>query len=153
MKKRVPVAMMMMVAAAVGCTQHTPGGPGVATPANPATTTTANRPTYSDAENTFSMSVPTLATRVTQGETKVATISLSRGTNFQEDVTLQFSNLPAGVTFDPASPLIGRGDKETTVRVQAAETAAIGDFTINVIGHPTKGVDATSEMKLVISKK
>ena len=139
-----------------GCTQGTPGGPGVSsTPSTPGTptTTTAQKPVIGDAEETFSLSVPSLSTNLKQGEIKAATISLTRGKNFDEDVTLEFADVPAGVTIDPASPVIKYGDKETNITFQAADDAALGDFTIKVTGHPTKGVEAKTEFKLNVAEK
>jgi len=147
--------MGALVATAVGCTQQTPGGPGVANPApsSGATSTSANRPTYSDSADTFSLSVPTLATRVTQGESKTAKIGLSRGSKFREDVTLRFENVPQGISIDPLSPSIASGESDAAVNITADADAAAGDFSIKVIGHPTTGADATSELKLVVSQK
>lgn len=139
-----------------GCTQGTPGGPGVSsmpsTPGTP-TTTTAQKPVIGDAEETFSLSVPVLSTNLKQGETKAATISLSRGKNFDEDVTLKFADVPKGVTIDPADPVIKHGDAKVNITFQAADAAALGDFTIKVTGHPTKGADAKTEFKLNVAEK
>ena len=37
--------------------------------------------------------------------------------------------------------------------VTAADEAALGDFTIKVTGHPTKGADASNEFKITVDKK
>jgi hypothetical protein len=159
------VAMAMM--AANGCAPGTPGGPGVpskpATPATPATPTTpampatpatpAEKPVFGEAEETFNLSVPALSTHLKQGETKVASISLARGKNFDEDVTLEFDDLPKGVTIDPASHVIKHGDTEAKFTFQATDDAALGDFTVKVTGHPTKGADAKTEFKLTVDEK
>lgn len=139
-----------------GCTQGTPGGPGVSsTPSTRGTptTTTTQKPVIGDAEETFSLSVPSLSTNLKQGETKAATISLSRGKNFDEDVTLKFADVPKGVTIDPAEPAIKHGDAEVNITFQAADDAALGDFTIKVTGHPAKGADAKTEFKLNVAEK
>ena len=145
----------MALVAANGCTQGTPGGPGVPSkPATPATAATpAEKPVYGTAEETFNLSVPSLSTHLKQGETKAASISLSRGKNFDEDVTLKFDDVPQGVTIDPASHVIKHGDKEAKFTFQAADDAALGDFTIKVTGHPTKGADAKTEFKLTVAEK
>ena len=122
------------------------------TPSTP-TTTTAQKPVIGDAEETFSLSVPSLSTNLKQGEIKVATISLSRGKNFDEDVTLKFADVPKGVTLDPADPVIKHGDAEVNITFQAADDAALGDFTIKVTGHPTKGTDAKTEFELNVTEK
>jgi hypothetical protein len=134
--------------ALTGCNgKSTPGGPG-------ATNTTTGKGTHLGQEdNSFKLSTPTLATRLKQSESKVASIGIKRGKNFDQDVTLKFESLPQGVTIDPASPTLKHGDEEVKVTIKAADDAAVGDFTVKVVGHPKEGPDATSELKLTISKK
>lgn len=149
----------MALVASNGCTQGTPGGPGApSTPSTSSTsskptTTTAQKPVFGTAEETFNLSVPSLSTNLKQGETKAASISLARGKNFDEDVTLKFDDVPKGVTIDPASPVIKHGDTEAKITFQAADDAALGDFTVKVTGHPTKGADAKTEFKLTVDEK
>ncbi len=146
------IAFMGLV---VGCNeQRVPGGPGaVNTPAQPGTTTTANRTTYGESEETFALNVPTLSTKVKQGEATTAKISVSRGKNFDEDVTLSFINVPKGVTMNPATMVLAKNEKEASVEIHAADDAALGDFTVKVVGHPTKGADGSNELKLTVSTK
>ena len=155
--KSLHVGLVAMALAALnGCTQGTPGGPGASnTPSKPGTptTTTAQKPVLGQAEETFNLSVPSLSTGLKQGETKSASISLSRGKNFDEDVTLKFDDVPKGITIDPASHVIKHGDTEAKITFQAADDAALGDFTIKVTGHPTKGADAKTEFKLTVAEK
>src|SRR5947209_5309313 len=130
-----------------GCnTKSTPGGPGATKP-------DTNKPTLGQTEETFSLSVPTLTTHIKQGETKSEAVSIKRGRNFDEDVTLKFENVPNGVTITPSSSTIKHGDTEAKITIKAADDAAVGDFTIKVTGHPGKGTDATSEFKLTVDKK
>src|SRR5262249_2350679 len=130
-----------------GCnTKSTPGGPGATKPEG-------SKPALGQAEDTFTLSVPTLTTHIKQGETKSETTSIKRGRNFDEDVTLKFDNVPKGVTITPSSSTIKHGDTEAKVTIKAADDAAVGDFTIKVTGHPSKGNDATSEFKLTVDKK
>jgi hypothetical protein len=128
----------------VGCHPGTTGGPGV-----PGGRGTLTHP----AENTFSLDVPNLATKVKQGEAKEVTIGLDRGKNFDQDVNLKFEDLPTGVTIEPASPTIKHGEKDAKVTVHAADDAAIGDFTVKVVGHPNKGENAANTFKLTVEKK
>lgn len=145
--------LALAVVLGIGCSESTPGGPGVVTNPPQSTTTTALKPVLGPDENTFSLSVPVLSTHLKQGEAVVGTISLSRGKNFDEDVALTFAGLPQGVTVEPASAMIRHGDSEAKVTFQASDDAALGDFTIKVMGHPTQGADAKSEFKLSVDKK
>ncbi len=145
--------LALTVVIGVGCSESTPGGPGAVTTPPQSTTTTALKPVLGPDENTFSLSVPVLSTHLKQGEAVSGTITLSRGKNFDEDVALTFSGLPQGVTMEPMNAIIRHGDAEAKVTFQASEDAALGDFTIKVMGHPTHGADAKSEFKLTVDEK
>jgi hypothetical protein len=146
MKRSFAVLLATGLVACPGCNQSTPGGQGVTNPPH-------MRPVYGEAENTFNLSVPRLSTTLHQGETKDASIGIERGKNFDGDVTLKFADGPKGVTLDSANPFIKHGDTEAKVTLKATDDAALGDFTIKVTGHPTKGVDATNEFKITVVKK
>jgi len=105
-----------------------------------------------DKEN-FSLTLPTLSTKLKQGEAKTVSISISRGKNFDQDVSLKFGTLPQGVTLDPAAPVLKHSDTKVDVTVKAADDAAVGDFTIKVFGQPAKGKEATNELKITVEKK
>lgn len=137
----------MAITAAIGCNQDsTPGGPG-------ASTTSAKKPVVGQADDTFTLSVPSLGTSLKQGESKVVTLGIKRGTNFDGDVSVKLEGLPKGVTADPSSPSIKHGEAEAKFTLKAADDAALGDFTAKVIGHPSKGTEAASEMKITVNKK
>ncbi len=141
----------LLVAALVaftGCNgKSTSGGPG-------ATHTGSGKGTQlGQADNSFKLSTPTLATKLKQSESKVAALGIKRGKNFDQDVTLKFEGLPQGVSIDPASPTIKHGEEEAKVTIKAAEDAAVGDFTVKVVGHPKDGPDSVSDLKLDVSKK
>jgi len=126
-----------------GCTQGTPGGPG----------TTVNKPVYGQADNTFNLSMSELSSSLQQGETIKVTIGIKRATNFDEDVSLSFDNVPSGVAIEPASPVIKHGDTDVTMTMKAKDEAALGEFKVKVTGHPAKGSDAQDEFKLTIAAK
>lgn len=95
-----------------------------------------------------------MSTSLKQGETKSASIAISRGKDFDDDVQLSFTGIPAGVTLDPLNPMLKHDDKDVKINVTAGTDAAIGDFTVSVKGHPTKGgADATDDFKLTVSAK
>ncbi|SRR5579875_3695908 len=150
--KRIYVGLAAAALAAfLGCegTKSTPGGAGVTNRG----TGGAKVPSVGKPDNSFTLSTPTLSTKLKQSESEVVKISIKRGKNFDQDVSLRFEGLPKGVSVEPASPTIKHGEDEAKVTVKAADDAALGDFTVKVIGHPKEGPDGTSEMKLTISKK
>jgi hypothetical protein len=132
----------------VGCNKGTPGGPGATNTGSHSVTTAV-----STAEDTFTLSTPTLSTHLKQGESKVVTIGIHRGKNFGQDVSLKLDGLPEGVTADPSAPTIKAGDEDAKVTFKASDKAALGDFTVKVTGHPGKGADASHDLKLTIEKK
>jgi len=135
----------------VGCNSGTPGGPGADKEKDKKSKVERAEDRVRQAEDTFSLSVPTI--KLKQGESKGGTVGISRGKNLDEDVALKFDNLPKGVTIEPADAVIKHGDKEAKLTFKAADDAALGDFTVKVIGHPQKGGDATNELKLTVEKK
>jgi hypothetical protein len=141
-------SLLIVVAVASGCNRGTPGG---------STSGGDHKPLLGEAEGSFRITVPTFSTSLKQGETKVVTLGIKRGKNFDEDVNIKFENLPTGVTIDPPTTEIKHGDTEAKVTVKASDKedtkAAVGDFTVKVIGHPAKGGDATNDLKLSIAKK
>ena len=145
MKVTFAVVLLMTLVAFTGCNQGTSGGPGATDP-------NAKKPVYGEADDTFNLSVPLLSTAVKQGEAKAVSISIKRGKNFDEDVTLNFTGLPKGVTLDPTHPRIKHGDTEAKLMLKTTNAASLGDFTIKVMGHPTKGVDASTEFKITVDK-
>jgi hypothetical protein len=105
------------------------------------------------AKETFTLSVPALTTTLQQGGAQAIAIGIQRDKNFDQDVTLKFTDVPKGVTFEPARPVIKHGDTETKFTLRGADDTALGNFAIHVTGSPTKGADASREMKLTVTKK
>jgi hypothetical protein len=133
--------------AGAGCQgKSTSGGPG-------ATKQDEKKVPVGQAEASFSLSPPALATKLKQGEAKQVTVGIKRGTNFDQDVQLKFEGLPKGVTIEPPTPTIKHGDDGAKVTVKAADDAAVGDFTVKAAGHPEQGRDAVHEMKIAVKKK
>lgn len=134
-----------------GCMQGTPGGPGVQSSSTPQTYS-AHKPVVSNSKETFTLTMPTLSTSLKQGESKSIKISISRGTDFQDDVDLRFSSIPQGISLDPGAPVLRKSEQDISISVSAADNAALGDFEVKVTGHPTNGgPDAQNELKLTVS--
>jgi len=104
-------------------------------------------------ENTFSLDVPTFEKNVNQGQTRAITIGIHRGTNFDQDIKLDFGKLPMGITIDPASPVVKAGDKNVQINVMAANDAALGEHTITVTGTPARsGAPTSTTFKIQVKK-
>jgi uncharacterized membrane protein len=135
--------LAVSVLLAAGCNKaSTSGGPGAAK--------NEENTQLTQAENSFSLDVPNLQTTIKQGETKSVAIAITRGKNFDQDVTLAFDKLPAGITADP--PMIGKGEKEVDIKFTAAADAALGEHTITVRGKPATGAEAKNEFKIEVKQ-
>lgn len=128
-----------------GCSPSTPGGPGTAKPES-------EKPMIGQTDNTFTLDVPMMATKIEQGETNTLSIGIKRGTNFAQDVSLEFTDVPPGIHIQPDLPRIARTDEALELTLHAAEDAALGDFTVKVAGFPGTGAPANAELSLTISK-
>lgn len=148
----------------LGCARESPkGGPG-ASP-NPTTTSSTSRdgdkttttttttattePT--DRTQTFSVKVPT-ETNVKQGSREEVTVTLNRGSNFKEPVTVKFQ-APAGIKVTPDSVTLQGDDAKTKVVVEAMENAAEGHQSITVVGVPKTGQSTSVTMRVDVKKK
>jgi uncharacterized membrane protein len=148
MRNAIAAAFGIALVGIWGCGESTkpPGGPG------------ANRPPSEQSSvgmtpDTFKLTLPSMSTHVKQGESKTASISISRGKSFTQDVRLSFENLPPGVTIEPTTTTIKPGDSSVTVTIRASDTAEPGDHAVRVIGHPTSGPDSNGDMKITVTKK
>jgi hypothetical protein len=103
-------------------------------------------------KDSFTLSVSSPST-LKQGEAQTVSIGIKRDKTFDQDVALNFSEMPAGVTLEPAAPIFKQGDMESQVTISAAEDAALCNFAIKVTGHPSKGADASKEFNLTVAKK
>lgn len=68
-------------------------------------------------------------------------------------MTLEFGNLPKGVTIEPASPIIKHGETEAKLLLKSDVDAALGDSVILVTGHPAKGAKVSQDFKINVDKK
>ena len=105
------------------------------------------------AKDSFTVGLPLLSTTLKQGETKAVAMTISRDEKFTDDVTLMFGELPDGVSFEPAAPVIKQGDTESTITLTATDDAALGDFTISVTGEPSQGASVSKDFKLSVVEK
>ena len=137
-------ALLLAGLLGTGCAMGTSGGPG-------ASDAGSRKPLVGQADETFRLTRGEAVLR--QGETKSVTIAIKRALNFEEDVTLALSDLPKGLSVDNLAPVIKHGDTEARFVLTASEDASVGDFSLKVTGHPTRGSDATNELNITVSKK
>jgi hypothetical protein len=136
---------LVSLTAAVGCDRNgTSGGPGATNP-------TVKPPLFGQTDDTFNLTTSSVS--IKQGDSTQGTIGIKRGTNFDQDVTLTFTDLPKGVTLEPAGPVIQSKGTDAKFTLTAGDAATIGEFTVQVVGHPAKGGDATNQFKLTVGKK
>jgi uncharacterized membrane protein len=135
----------------VGCGGNT--GTSEKHPGGAVTNVSAKAPLVGENKGQFDLKPPFTATSLKQGESKEVKIDIKRGEGFDKDVTLKFSDVPKGVTIEPASPTIKHGDTGVAVKVKAADDAAVGDFKVKITGQPTEGKEAAEILELKIDKK
>jgi hypothetical protein len=103
-------------------------------------------------KDSFTLSTPG-STTLKQGEVQTISVGIERDKTFDQDVALKFGEMPKGVTLEPAAPVIKHGSAEAQVAITAAKDASLGEFGIQVTGHPAKGADASHEFKLTVVAK
>ncbi len=139
------LALTLVAIVLVGCNRGgTAGGPGATDPA-------VKPPLFGQADDTFNLTAAAVSLK--QGDAEKAAIGIKRGTNFDQDVTLVFADMPKGITLDPAGLVLKSADTDAKFTLTAGDDAAPGEYTVKVIGHPGRGGDATNEFKLTVAKK
>lgn len=143
----------LMVAAGlvvVGCEgKSPPGGPGAPAPGS----REANTPRVTQPDNSFQLDAPNLETSIKQGETKTVSVGISRGKNFDQDVKLDFGDVPQGVKVKAAESAIKASAKEVQVTIEASKDAALGHHTVKVTGTPAKdGANTSTTLKIEVKK-
>jgi uncharacterized membrane protein len=131
---------------AVGCTESVgkPGGPG-------ATNASTKQPLVGQIDDTFSLSTKSIS--VKQDDTSPTTVGIKRGTNFSQDVTVSFADLPKGISAEPATPVIKNSSTEAKFNISASEDVLPGEYIVKVLGHPATGSDASNQFTLTVGKK
>ncbi len=98
--------------------------------------------------------MPFEAVTLTQGEEQTVLIGINRGQNFAEQVAIEVSGLPSGVTVETTDLAIEPGIRDVTLVLKAADDAALGDFTAELTGHTaSSGADFSKEFKITVAEK
>lgn len=159
--------LLLTLAVAVGCTESSSDGPQAVAPreseqpnepvkvvAKKPIAGEAEKPIAGEAEKTFSLSIPFESVTLTQGEEKSMLIGINRGENFREEVKIEVTDLPQGVTLETSKPVIQLGDTDATLMLKAAPDASVGDFTFMVKGlTASSGADFSKEVNLTVTQK
>jgi hypothetical protein len=93
---------------------------------------------------------PTAAATVKPGAAVDVTISLAEAA--PEDVKLEIAELPKGVTTDPATPKIEKGQKDAKLKVKADDKAEEGKKTIKFKATPAKGEPVDGSFDVEVKK-
>ena len=144
--KRTTLGLLVAGALAiVGCENKSPpGGPGAVKP-------DGTTPRVTTPENSFRISVPSVDLK--QGESKTVAVTITRGTNFDQDVKLEVASPPQGVTVKFDDAMLKAGAKEVHMTVDAANDAALGEHKVNLTATPARSGPATStEFKVEVKK-
>jgi len=141
MKKLFAALATVGLAFAVGCSNESP-------PSGPGAGKDKDKP--KDSANTFTLKAPATDTDLKQGETKEVKVSISRGKDFKEDVTLKY-DVPAGVKVDGPGA-IKAGEGEAVLKVSADKDAAEGKKTVTVTGKPATGDAVSTKFDVDVKK-
>jgi len=141
------------LAALVGCNKSEPGG--VTKPSG--TTTTHGGTTTSGKASTsqsFKISAPTGASNIKQGATETYKVTLDRGSDFKDDVTLTFT-APEGAKLkvEPMTKTVKASeDKTVSVTVTADKDSPLGKHSIKVDGKPATGESTSVNFDVEVVK-
>jgi len=121
MKNAIAIALTLVLVAVYGCQSSSPKGGSVVKGEG------------------FRIAVPTMDTKLKQGEVQSVTVSLERGDYFKQDVKLQIE-ASKGLSVEPTSVVIKASEKpDVQLRISAAENAAFGEYSVSVKGTPKTG--------------
>jgi hypothetical protein len=133
-------------------------GPATVTKTGPSGTTTTTERTSAyptpGGKETFKLHGPELATHVEQGTAKTFKVSISRDSNFKDDVTLKAASPDPKlhVTIEP-NILKGSEKKDAEVTVTADGDAKLGKETVHVTGTPQSGNPTTVDVTVDVTAK
>ncbi len=121
MKAVITIVLTLVLATVYGCQSNSPKGGSVVKGEG------------------FKIAVPTLDTKIKQGETQSVTVSLERGDYFKQDVKLQIE-ASKGISVEPTSVVIKASDTpDVQLRIAAAQNSALGEYSVSVKGTPKTG--------------
>jgi uncharacterized membrane protein len=138
MKRILMTAMLLAAAGVIGCNQSERGGK------------TSDR---TPGSSTFRVNAPVTATTIKQGDKHTVKLTVDRGKDFKEAVTLK-ADPSTGLSVDLDPKKVKPGDPETvTATVSVGKEAALGDHKVKVTATPETGNATEVEFKVKVEKK
>ena len=132
MKNAIAIVMTLVLAVVSGCESSSPQGGSVLK------------------SEGFKIAVPTLDTKLQQGEVQNVTVSLERGEYFKQDVKLQIE-ASKGISVEPTSVTVKASEKpDVQLRITAAQNAAIGVYNVSVRGIPKTGESTSTSFTVKV---
>lgn len=109
-------------------------------------------------EGTFKLKGPSnvTATEIKHSEQKTVDIDVNADKGFKEGITFSAKVEPAdkGVTAEVSPKELKPGDyKKVELTVKAGDKAAPGEYTVTVLGKPTKGNETSVGVKFKVPEK
>jgi len=124
------------VVAFVGCNKSEPGG----------SNTTSKK-------DSFTVGAPAMGTSIKQGESRMVQLTVDRGDDFKQDVTLT-ATPPEGIAVEFLPATVKASDKkEVEMKVTPSDKAALGDHEVVVTAKPKTGNETTIKVKVKVEKK
>jgi uncharacterized membrane protein len=149
--RRLTTGLLLATLGLSGCAKESkPGGPGAAPRTGtersyqtPDDRTDTNKAVDTDNKSVDSASTFTLKTTLgdvdlKRGERKEITVSIDRGSKFNQQVELQLK-APSGIKVTPDTVTIPTSATEAKVTIEAEENAPAGKASIDVTGTPASG--------------
>ena len=138
MKRILLTTMLLAAAGLLGCNTSERGGK------------TSDR---TPGSATFRVNAPATATTIKQGDRQTVKLTVDRGKDFKEAVTLK-ADPSTGLTVDLEPKKVKPGDPETvTATVSAGKDAAVGDHEVKVTATPETGNATDVKFKVKVEKK
>jgi hypothetical protein len=135
-----PVLLIVVAGNSVGCGKGKEGGPGA----------DKGKGVLNPSDDSFTLTTSNAS--LAQGESKTTSVGIKRGKNFDQDVKLSFSGVPAGVSIKPAQGQIKKSETETNITIEASREAALGTHDITVTGKPSEGKEGTNTFQITVKK-
>ena len=165
MKRLLAVCLCSALAVAFGCNEHkSTGGPGTSGTQSKGTskdttgtttrgTTDGMKDHTTDKDKTFTITAPSGTTSIKQGENKEISISVNRGKELKQDITMHLTSDDKGVVIDPDNTVVKASDNVGSVKftLKANKDAAIGEHTVHVKATSESGPPAETEFKVKVT--